>query len=127
MEANIKIINKLIEEYGAEATPEAKEAIINFAVLFGEKLVRTCINNKEPQKKITPEDIRSAYEATKMMHSPEYEAELEERKKASIKNINSSILFNEEDDPDERGEKTARSAVTVKLYNSEIHHMSLGK
>jgi hypothetical protein len=62
-----------------------------------------------------------------MMHSPEYEADLEERKKASIKNINSSILFNEEEDPDERGEKTARSAVTVKLYNSEIHHMSLGK
>jgi hypothetical protein len=46
MEANIKIINKLIEEYGAEATPEAKEAIINFAVLYGEKLVRTCVNNK---------------------------------------------------------------------------------
>ena len=61
MEANIKIINKLIEEYGAEATPEAKEAIINFAVLYGEKLVRTCVNNKEPHKKITPEDIRSAY------------------------------------------------------------------
>lgn len=62
-----------------------------------------------------------------MLHSPEYQAELEERKKNCIISINNTILFGDEDDPEERGEKTARSAVTVKLYNSQIHHMSLGK
>lgn len=127
MEGNIKIIDKLIEQYGVEATQQAKEAMVNFAVLFGEKLVRACTVNRQGNKKVTGEDIRSAYEITKMLHSPEYEAELQERKKNNIVVINSSILFGDEDDPEEKGEKAARSAVTVKLYNSEIHHMSLGK
>lgn len=35
MEANIKIINKMLEEYGVDASGQAKQAIINFAVLFG--------------------------------------------------------------------------------------------
>jgi hypothetical protein len=77
MEANIKIINKLIEEYGVDASQEAKEAMVNFAVLFGEKLVRACTMNRDSSKKVSAEDIRSAYEATKMLHTPEYEAELE--------------------------------------------------
>jgi hypothetical protein len=38
-----------------------------------------------------------------MLHSPEYEAELEERKKNCIISINNSILFGDEDDPEERG------------------------
>ena len=53
IEANVKIIDKMLEEYEVEAAQEAKEAIINFAVLFGEKLVRTCLSSKSYSKKIT--------------------------------------------------------------------------
>ena len=44
--------------------------MVNFAVLFGEKLVRACAVNREGTRKVSAEDIRSAYEATKMLHSP---------------------------------------------------------
>ena len=35
MEGNIKIIDKMLDEYGVQASKEAKEALINFSVLFG--------------------------------------------------------------------------------------------
>ena len=35
MESNRHVITKMIEEYGVEASPEAKEALINFSVLYG--------------------------------------------------------------------------------------------
>lgn len=56
----------------------------------------------------------------KMIHSPEYEAQMEEKKNMTIKAVNSIRLF--EDDSlgggEERAENTARTAVTVKLYNA---------
>lgn len=97
MEANLKIINKMIEQYGVEASQEAKEALVSFAVLYGEKLVRTCITNKQPNKKVTTEEIRSAYEVTKKLHTPEYEAVLQQRKKESIKAMNEPTMFDQND------------------------------
>jgi hypothetical protein len=70
--------------------------------------------------KISGEDIKGTYEVMKMIHSPEYEAEMEEKKNLTIKAVNSIRLF--EDDSlnggEERAENTARTAVTVKLYNA---------
>jgi len=70
MEANLQIIDKMCEEHGATATPEAKEALINFAVLFGEKLVRNCTKGRPQNKKLTGEEIKQAYELTKMIRTP---------------------------------------------------------
>ena len=61
MEANREVITKMISEYGIDASPEAKDALINFTVLYGEKLVRTCMLNKPAHKDIKTEDIRTAY------------------------------------------------------------------
>jgi len=55
MEGNIKIIDKMLGEYGVEASKEAKEALINFSVLFGEKFVRKCAEGKPFSKKLSNE------------------------------------------------------------------------
>jgi hypothetical protein len=54
MEANLSIVDKMLAEHGVQATQDAKEAIINFSVLFGEKMVRNCVAGR-PNKKITTE------------------------------------------------------------------------
>ena len=77
MEANIKIIDKMLEEQGTTASKEAKEALINFSVLFGEKMIRKCVEGKPKQKVIATEEIRQAYELAKGMRSIEYEHLLE--------------------------------------------------
>jgi hypothetical protein len=61
MEANYAIIEKMLEEHRVKGGKDAKEAIINFSTLFAEKLVRTCMQGKPPQKKINTEEIRQAY------------------------------------------------------------------
>jgi hypothetical protein len=128
MEANIQIVDKLCEEHGVAASPEAKEAIINFAVLFGEKLVRSCVMGRPQNHKISSDDIKGTYEVIKMIHSPEYEADLQEKKNLTIKAVNSIRLFEDDNNnAEEKSENTARTAVTVKLYNAEIYHMSLAK
>lgn len=53
MEANVNIINKMLEEYKVGASREAKEAIVNFSVLFGEKLVRKCVQGRATDKKVS--------------------------------------------------------------------------
>lgn len=40
--------------------------------------------------------------------------------------INANKLIKEDED-EERGENTARSAVTVNFYNTDIYHMLLGR
>jgi len=35
MEANLRIVDRMLGEHGVQATQDAKEAIINFSVLFG--------------------------------------------------------------------------------------------
>lgn len=52
MEANLNIVDKMLKEHGVQATKDAKEAIINFSILFGEKMVRTCVAGR-PNKKVT--------------------------------------------------------------------------
>lgn len=81
MEANLKIIEQMCEEQGISASPEAKEALVNFAVLFGEKLVRNCMIAKPIGQKVSVAEIRKSYELMKNIYSPEHEIELEARTK----------------------------------------------
>jgi hypothetical protein len=62
----------MLEEYAVGASREAKEAIVNFSVLFGEKLVRKCVQGRPCNKKVSSEDIRQAYELSKGLRSVEY-------------------------------------------------------
>jgi hypothetical protein len=55
MQSNLLVIDQLLKEYDTEATPQAKKAIVNFAVLIAEKLVRN--NLKGRSKKPTVEDV----------------------------------------------------------------------
>jgi hypothetical protein len=94
MEANLKIIDQMCEEQGINASPEAKEALVNFAVLFGEKLVRNCIVAKPIGQKVSAGEIRKNYELLKNMYSPEYETELEVRMKERITALNRIHMLN---------------------------------
>ena len=61
MEANLNVVEALLRDAGVEASREAKEAINTFAVLYGEKIIRTMMAVRTPGKKISTEDIRLAY------------------------------------------------------------------
>ena len=72
MEDNLAVIDKMLQQHGVTATKDAKEAIINFSVLFGEKMVRNCVKGKNPRKVMEKEDIRQAYELSKGLRTVEY-------------------------------------------------------
>lgn len=72
MEANTKIIEQMLNEYGVAASRESKEAIVNFGILFGEKMLRKCVQGRHASKKVTAEEIRQAYELSKGLRSVEY-------------------------------------------------------
>lgn len=126
MEANTKIIEQMLNQYGVEASRDSKEAIVNFSVLFGEKMLRKCVQGRPASKKVTAEEIKQAYEMSKGLRSVEYEAELQERKKEAIAKINATKIIKEEQD-DDRVQNAARSVMTVNFYNTDIYHMCLGK
>ena len=57
----------MLTEEGSEATPGAKQAIADFAILYARKLVRKSLfPNKNT---VSAEDVRNAYEVMNKHHS----------------------------------------------------------
>lgn len=53
MEPNRKVVEDLLAEYELEATEAAKNGLVEFAMLYAEKLVRGCLARRSGSKKIT--------------------------------------------------------------------------